>query len=91
MLKMIGLKSGKNKRKPMKKLLSILVLGLLLSGNAYADDLPRLFGVKISDKFYNYNTADKPLKNDRFSVQIFPPTGKRYCNNGVCLTFKPKE
>jgi len=19
------------------------------------------------------------------------PTGKRYCNNGVCLTFKPKE
>ena len=59
----------------MKKLFStILVLGLLLSGNAYADDLPRLFGVKISDKFYNYNTADKPLKNDRFSVQIFPPT-----------------
>ncbi|MDA7457654.1 peptide-methionine (R)-S-oxide reductase [Candidatus Pelagibacter ubique] len=19
------------------------------------------------------------------------PTGKRYCNNGVCLTFKPKN
>ena len=19
------------------------------------------------------------------------PTGKRYCNNGVCLTFKPKK
>ncbi|MDA9158758.1 peptide-methionine (R)-S-oxide reductase [Candidatus Pelagibacter ubique] len=19
------------------------------------------------------------------------PTGKRYCNNGVCLTFKPKD
>jgi hypothetical protein len=38
----------------MKKLFStILVICSLLGGNAYAKDLPRLFGVKISDKFYN--------------------------------------
>ena len=44
-----------------------------IEGNAYSNDLPKLFGITISDKFYNYSTADEPLKEDKFSVQIFPP------------------
>ena len=58
----------------MKKLLStILVLCFFWSNVGVANDLPRLFGITISDKFYNYSTADEPLKEDKFSVQIFPP------------------
>ena len=56
----------------MKKLLGIVVLGFFWSNAGVANDLPRLFGITISDKLYNYKTADKPLSEDIFSVQIFP-------------------
>ena len=56
----------------MKKLLGIVVLGFFWSNVGVANDLPRLFGITISDKLYNYKTADKPLIEDIFSVQIFP-------------------
>ena len=57
----------------MKKLLGILVLGLLWCNTGFANDLPKLFGITISDKIYNYKTADKPHTEDKFLVQIFPP------------------
>ena len=52
----------------MKKLLGIVVLGLLLSGNAYADEIPeygydineniKKYGWKINDsKFMNYKNG----------------------------------
>ncbi len=46
---------------------------MLCCSFTYANDLTRLFGIRISDKLYNYKTADKPLSEDKFSVQIFPP------------------
>tara|TARA_B100001123_G_scaffold40563_1_gene41716 strand:+ start:137 stop:766 length:630 start_codon:yes stop_codon:yes gene_type:complete len=57
----------------MKKLLGILVLGLVWCNVGVANDLPKLFGITISDKIYNYKTADKPHTEDKFLVQIFPP------------------
>ena len=56
----------------MKKLLGIVVLVFFFFNVGIASDLPRLFGITISDKLYNYKTASKPLSEDRFSVQIIP-------------------
>jgi len=43
-----------------KKILSIIVLGLLLSGCKHEENYPTsLFGIKLSDKVTNYMTEDE--------------------------------
>ena len=49
----------------MKKLLSIIVLGLLLSGNAYADTMEQL----LNDKYKITN--EELVKFDRYAQKIF--------------------
>ena len=47
----------------MKKLLGIVVLGLLLSGNAYAEKLVYLCDLKNYPGSYDYNTITIDTKN----------------------------
>ena len=49
----------------MKKLLSIIVLGLLLGGNAYADTMEQL----LNDKYKITN--EELVKFDRYAQKIF--------------------
>jgi hypothetical protein len=49
----------------MKKILGIIVLGLLLSGNAYADTMEQL----LNDKYKITN--EELVKFDRYAQKIF--------------------
>jgi len=56
--------------------------------------LPDVFETK-TDHLLGYARTEYHCKNcGGHHGHIFDdgpqPTGKRYCNNGVCLTFKPK-
>ena len=62
---------------------------------SFYESLPDVFETK-TDHLIGYARTEYHCKNcDAHHGHIFEdgpqPTGKRYCNNGVCLTFKPKE
>ena len=62
---------------------------------SFFQSLPDVFETK-TDHLLGYARTEYHCKNcDAHHGHIFEdgpqPTGKRYCNNGVCLTFKPKE
>ena len=61
---------------------------------AFFDSLPILFEKKIDNLIGSPRTEYHFKKCGGHHGHIFDdgpnPTGKRYCNNGVCLIFKPK-
>ena len=61
---------------------------------SFYESLPEVFDTK-TDHLLGYARTEYHCKNcNAHHGHIFDdgpePTGKRYCNNGVCLTFKPK-
>ena len=61
---------------------------------SFYESLPNVFETK-TDHLLGYARTEYHCKNcDAHHGHIFEdgpqPTGKRYCNNGVCLTFKKK-
>ena len=72
----------------MKKLFStILILGLLLSGNAYANDINQIEmeGIKFGDQLTNYadealikDTSVYSYKSDKFSTSRFSIQSEDY-------------
>ena len=57
----------------MKKLLGIIVLGLLLSGNAYAFEKKyNVFGIYLADDILAYNIS-KDQATDPYTVYVNPP------------------
>ena len=71
----------------MKKLLSIMVLSFLLSGNAYANDINQIEmeGIKFGDQLTNYadealikDTSVYSYKNDKFSTSRFSIQSEDY-------------
>jgi len=85
----------------MKKLLGILVLGLLLSGNAYADDIKdfQVEGISIGDSLLNYYSEaeiKKALKDGYYhkdnkfvDVFFYPKSDSIY--DDLQITIKPKD
>ena len=64
-------------------------------GHHFIDSLPDAFETK-TDTLLGYERVEYHCKKcGGHHGHIFEdgpkPTGKRYCNNGVCLTFKPKD
>ena len=62
---------------------------------SFTEALPGVFETK-TDYLLGYARTEYHCKNcDAHHGHIFEdgpqPTGKRYCNNGICLVFKPKE
>ena len=62
---------------------------------SFFQSLPDVFETK-TDHLLGYARTEYHCKNcDAHHGHIFDdgpePTGKRYCNNGVCLVFKPKN
>ena len=62
---------------------------------SFSESLPGVFNEKI-DTLIGYPRKEYHCKNcGGHHGHIFDdgpdPTGKRYCNNGICLTFKPKD
>ena len=57
--------------------------------------LPNVFETKIDKLIGSLRTEYHCKKCGGHHGHIFDdepkPTGKRYCNNGVCLVFKPKD
>ena len=61
---------------------------------SFYDSLPGVFETK-TDHLIGYARTEYHCKNCKaHHGHIFndgpEPTGKRYCNNGICLIFKPK-
>ena len=61
---------------------------------SFFQSLPEVFETK-TDHLIGYARTEYHCKNcNAHHGHIFEdgpqPTGKRYCNNGICLTFKPK-
>ena len=61
---------------------------------SFYESIPNVFETKI-DHLLGYARTEYHCKNcGGHHGHIFDdgpePTGKRYCNNGVCLSFKPK-
>ena len=61
---------------------------------SFFESLPNVFETK-TDHILGYARTEYHCKNcDAHHGHIFDdgpnPTGKRYCNNGICLNFKPK-
>jgi|TARA_B100001540_G_C15458831_1_gene484633 hypothetical protein len=85
----------------MKKLLGILVLGLLLSGNAYADDIQdfQIEGISIGDSLLKYYSEDEIksalkvgyyYKDNKFvDVFFYPKSDSVY--DDLQITIKPKD
>jgi len=70
----------------MKKLLGIVVLGLLLSGCNHEENYPTsLFGVKPSDKITNYMTEDewKNVKARNKDFEFFATASGNYQRNNL--------
>ncbi|MEK9786934.1 MULTISPECIES: peptide-methionine (R)-S-oxide reductase MsrB [Candidatus Pelagibacter] len=62
---------------------------------SFYQSLPDVFDTK-TDHLLGYGRTEYHCKNcNAHHGHIFDdgpkPTGKRFCNNGVCLVFKPKE
>jgi hypothetical protein len=57
----------------MKKLLAIMVLGLLWSGNSYAEQKYSLFGVVLGDDVNKYNPKEGFLKNNQLLIDVPNP------------------
>ena len=62
---------------------------------SFYESFPDVFETK-TDNLLGYERVEYHCKNcGGHHGHIFEdgpnPTGKRYCNNGVCLTFKPKD
>ena len=62
---------------------------------SFFQSLPDVFETK-TDHLLGYARTEYHCKNcDAHHGHIFDdgpkPTGKRYCNNGICLVFKPKN
>ena len=62
---------------------------------SFYESLPDVFETK-TDHHIGYARTEYHCKNcGGHHGHIFEdgpnPTGKRYCNNGICLTFKPKN
>ena len=69
-----------------KKILSIIVLGLLLSGCKHEENYPTsLFGIKLSDKVTNYMTEDewKNVKAKNKDFEFFATTSGNYQRNNL--------
>ena len=71
----------------MKKILGIIALSLLLSGNAYANDINQIEmeGIKFGDQLTNYadealikDTSVYSYKNDKFSTSRFSIQSEDY-------------
>ena len=67
----------------------------LFESNTKYESLPKVFETK-TDYLLGYARTEYHCKNcGGHHGHIFDdgpkPTGKRYCNNGVCLIFKPKN
>ena len=71
----------------MKKLLGIIVLGLLLSGNAYADADNNLRGIKEFQLLVDHNGCNK----DNFSKEITTNTKYLISNSKIKLSDIAKE
>ena len=74
----------------MKKILSIIVLGLLLSGCNHDVNYPTsLFGVKPSDKITNYMTEDEwiNVKARNKDFEFFATTSGNYQRNNLFNTY----
>ena len=73
----------------MKNILSIIVLGLLLSGCNHDVDYPTsLFGVKPSDKITNYMTEDEwtNVKEENKDLTFFATTKGDFKRNSLFNT-----
>ena len=62
---------------------------------SFFESLPNVFETK-TDNLIGYPRTEYHCKNCKgHHGHLFDdgpkPTGKRYCNNGTCLVFKPKE
>ena len=82
----------------MKKILGIVVLGLLLSGNAYADDIKdfQIEGVSIGDSILDYYSEETIKKGTQ---EAWPNTTYvQFCSDGnlkdfqsLCFTYLKKD
>ena len=76
----------------MKKILAVIVLGLFLSGNAYADDIRdfQIEGMSLGDsalKYYSENeiktNKQNWYKSKKYSTKLvfffINPNGQRFC------------
>ena len=75
----------------MKKLLGIVVLGLLLSGNAYADDIKdfQIEGMSLGDSALKYYSEDEIIANKQNWYN-----GKKYSTSdmgGIQISYKTKD
>ena len=62
---------------------------------SFFDPLPNALGTSVDTKFFMTRTEYHCARCGGHQGHVFEdgphPTGLRYCNNGVALTFRPKE
>ena len=82
----------------MKKFLGIVVLGLLLSGNAYADDIKdfQIEGISVGESILDYYSEDTIKKDTK---EVWPNTTYvQFCSEGnlndfqyLCFAYLKKD
>ena len=72
----------------------VFITSFLNLSPSFFQSIPNVFETKIDNLIGSPRTEYHCKKCGGHHGHIFDdgplPTGKRYCNNGICLVFKPK-